>query len=247
MGVDADHERDPMNLHASYENLSPQEQYWWKWIRLFLPHRVRWYFEGCLSIPGQLWRADRKLLYETIRRVKPQTVVEVGTWHGGGSTYFISQALHDNNFGMLHTIEVDPQAYAIAQDNYRRHLPHLRNRVRFHFGKATDVYPALLRDLGQIDALFLDGSANPEEALAEFEMFKPFLRKGAVVLMHDWDNEKMTLLRPKIEQSSEWHVWQTITAPQSVGFAVVERLRVMSEAKPHSSHAIGEEKYMFKV
>lgn len=227
-----------MNLRYSYENLSQREKHWWKWVRLFLPHGVRWYFEGSMSIPGQLWRADRKLLYETIRRVKPKTVIEVGTWHGGGSTYFISQALHDNDFGVLHTIEVDPLAYKIAQDNYRRHLPHLVNRVQFHFGKATDVYPELLREVGQIDAVFLDGSANPEEALAEFELFKPFLRKGAVVLMHDWDNEKMTLLRPKIEQSSEWYVRQTITAPQSVGFAVVECLRVMGEATPHPLPAL---------
>jgi predicted O-methyltransferase YrrM len=228
-----------MNLRSSYENLSPQEQRQWAWLRLFLPHRVRWYFEGCRSIPGQLWRAERKLLYETIRKVKPSTVVEVGTWHGGGSTYFISQALHDNGFGMLHTIEINPDAHQTAKDNYRRHLPHLLGHVHFHLGKATDIYPPLLRELKNIDTVFLDGSASPNEARDEFEMFKPFLRRGAVVLMHDWDNEKMTLLRPYIEQSSEWKVQQTITAPHSVGFAVVERVQVMAnKPDPCQLHAL---------
>ena len=176
-----------------------------------------------MAIPGQLWRADRKLLYQTIRRVQPHTVVEVGTWHGGGSTYFISQALHDNGFGVLHTIEADPEAYHTARDNDRRYLPHLLSHVHFHFGKATEIYPPLLRELKHIDAVFLDGSAHAQEALDEFEMFKPFLERKGVVLMHDWDNEKMILLRPRIEQSSEWKVRQVITAPRSVGFAVVER------------------------
>jgi predicted O-methyltransferase YrrM len=212
-----------MNLRYSYDNLSLQEKRRWKWIRSFLPHGVRWYFEGCMSIPGQLWRADRKLLYQTIRKIKPNTVLEVGTWHGGGSTYFISQALHDNGFGVLHTVEIDREAHEAAKDNYRRYLPHLLEHVHFHFGKATEIYPPLLRELRPIDAVFLDGSANAEEALHEFEMFKPFLQRKAVVLMHDWDNEKMLLLRPRIEQSSEWRVQQVITAPQSVGFAVVER------------------------
>jgi predicted O-methyltransferase YrrM len=173
-----------------------------------------------------LWRADRKLLYQTIRRVKPQTVVEVGTWHGGGSTYFISQALYDNGFGVLHTIEADREAHQTAQDNYHRHLSHLLGHVRFHFGKATDVYPALLRELKNVDAVFLDGSGQPDEALEEFRMFEPFLQAGAVVLMHDWDNEKMVLLRPLIEQSPQWRIRQTITAPESVGFALVERVPV---------------------
>jgi predicted O-methyltransferase YrrM len=98
--------------------------------------------------------------------------------------------------------------------------------VEFHSGKAMEVYPHLLHQLGGIDTVFLDGSADPQEAYGEFEMFAPFLQPGAVVLMHDWDNEKMARLRPALERSSEWQVEQTITAPKSVGFAVVRHVGV---------------------
>lgn len=218
-----------MNLSYSYHALSPKDQRLWKAMRWTIPHRFRWFFEGCLQIPGQLWVADRKVLYGTIRRVKPKTVFEVGTWQGGGSTYFISQALHDNGFGILHTIEADPKIYAAVQHNYRTYLPHLVQHIKFHSGKALEVYPELLHQLGCIDTVFLDGSSDPQEAYGEFEMFSPFLPNGAVVLMHDWDNEKMALLRPALEQSLEWHVEHTVTAPQSVGFAVVRHVGVTKQ------------------
>lgn len=215
-----------MNLTHSYHALSPKDQRLWRAVRWMIPFQFRWFFEGCLQIPGQLWVADRKLLYTTIRQIKPKTVFEVGTWQGGGSTYFISQALHDNGFGTLHTIEADPRIHATVQQNYRAHLPHLVKHVVFHSGKAMEVYPHLLRQLGSIDTVFLDGSADPQEAYGEFEMFTPFLQHGAVVLMHDWDNEKMARLRPALEQSEEWQIEQTITAPQSVGFAIVRHVGV---------------------
>lgn len=229
-----------MNFAHSYHALSPQHQRLWRTIRWIIPYRLRWFFEGCLQIPGQLWVADRKLLYKTIRQVKPKTVFEVGTWQGGGSTYFISQALYDNGFGVLHTIEADPQIHAIVQQNYRTYLPHLLQHVEFHSGKAMEVYPHLLRQLGCVDTVFLDGSADPQEAYGEFEMFAPFLHNGGVVLMHDWDNEKMALLRPALERSSQWRIQQTITAPESVGFAVVRHVVVTdmpSSVEPlHSMH-----------
>nr|WP_086425286.1 class I SAM-dependent methyltransferase [Nitrospira cf. moscoviensis SBR1015] len=215
-----------MNLRHSYHALSPKDQQIWRIVRWMIPYRLRWFFEGCLQIPGQLWVADRKMLYRTIRRVKPQTVFEVGTWLGGGSTYFISQALHDNGFGMLHTIEADAHRHTAAQQNYKAHLPHLVKHVTFHSGKAMEIYPRLLRQLGSIDTVFLDGSADPQEAYGEFEMFAQYLHQGSVVLMHDWDNEKMALLRPAVERSAEWHIEQTITAPQSVGFAIIRHIGV---------------------
>ncbi|HBH79856.1 MAG TPA: hypothetical protein DDY39_08520, partial [Nitrospira sp.] len=110
----------------------------------------------------------------------------------------------------------------------------------FHSGKAMAVYPHLLRQLGCVDTVFLDGSADPQEAYGEFEMFAPFLHNGGVVLMHDWDNEKMALLRPALERSSQWRIQQTITAPESVGFAVVRHVVVTdipSRVEPlHSMH-----------
>ncbi len=209
-----------MIILRSYGALSPARQRQWKFIRYFIPSRVRWFYEGFIPIPGQLWYADRRILYETIVRSKPESVFEVGTWYGGGSTYFITHALWENGRGILHTIEADPNVYAAAVENYRLHLPHLLPHVRFHSGKAAEVYPKILRQVGKADAVFLDGSDDPVESLTEFEIFDPYLSERSIVMMHDWDNVKMALLRPNMEKSSNWSLRRSITAPHSVGFAV---------------------------
>ena len=215
-------------LVQSYHALSTARQRRWRLVRRFVPQRVRWLYEGCLEVPGQLWYADRKLLYGAIRERRPQTVFEVGTWYGGGSTYFISQALADNGGGVLHTIEEDAEAHAWAKENYARHLRHLLPHVKFHQGKSTDVYPALLREQ-PVDAVFLDGALDARQTLTEFEMFAPHLGPGALLLAHDWDNEKMGLLRPHLEAAAEWNLQARATAPESVGFAVWVRKKLASD------------------
>jgi predicted O-methyltransferase YrrM len=189
-------------------------------VRPFVPRRARWLYEGCLDVPGQLWFADRKLLYDSIRAHKPRTVFEVGTWYGGGSTYFISQALYENGGGVLYTIEEDREAFARAKENYAQRLPHLLPHVRFHVGKSTEVYPALLRELGAVDAVFLDGGDDGRQTLREFEMFAEYMKTGALLLAHDWDQQKMEMLRPVLETSQQWTLQARATAPASVGFVV---------------------------
>src|SRR5947207_2106454 len=86
-------------LHTSYSTLSANEVAVWRVLRCFVPSRRRWLFEGHAAIPGQLWSADRELLYQTVRWAKPLRSFEVGTWRGGGSTLFIAQALYANGMG----------------------------------------------------------------------------------------------------------------------------------------------------
>ncbi|MFQ5856394.1 MAG: O-methyltransferase [Anaerolineae bacterium] len=204
----------------SFHALSPVQQRVYVVIRQFIPGRLRWFYEGCISVPGQLWYAERRLLYMTIRKYNPKIVFEVGTWYGGGSTYFISQALYENGQGRLHTIESDPQLHAAAKANYRRYLAHLVPHVEFHLGDSTEVYPDVLAELGKVDAVFLDGAADAQQTVSEFEMFAPYMGRGSLLVMHDWDDEKMALLRPKIEGSPDGVLVKSISAPHSVGCAV---------------------------
>ncbi len=170
-----------------------------------------------------MWYADRKALYETIRRYKPRIVCESGTWLGGGSTYFIAQALYDNGGGVLHTTEVMPEFHAKAAQGYAQHLSRLLPFVQFHSGASAQVYSALLPQIAPIDALLLDGAEDAEMTANEFQMFEPFLSQRAVVMAHDWNTEKMLLLRPILEDASDWTLRRMITPPHSVGFAVFER------------------------
>lgn len=198
------------------------EQRLWRLIRPLVPKRIGWFYEGCPGVPGQMWYADRRALYQTIRRYKPQIVCESGTWLGGGSTYFIASALAENGRGVLHTTEVNPEFYDAASQGYERHLSRLRPFVRFHFGESELVYPELLKTVGKVDALLLDGAEDGEQTFDEFHLFEPYLGSNSLVIVHDWNTEKMKVLRPYLEASPNWKLVLEVPPPRSVGFAVFQ-------------------------
>jgi len=183
---------------------------------------MRFFFEGSLQLPGQLWYADRFVMYHTVRQLQPEHVFEVGTWNGGGSTLFIAQALHDNGRGVVHTVEADPTLYQTAVAAYGRYFPHLLPHVDFQQGFSTERLPALLKQIRRVNCVFLDG-LGAESTLGDFRMFEPQMGEGSVLMAHDWFDEKMALLRPQLERSPDWLVEQVITPPESVGFAVLRR------------------------
>lgn len=208
-------------LSRSYFNLGERERVMWNYFyRWLVPQPQRWFFEGNRSLWGQLWLADRKVLYETVRRIEPQNVFEVGTWRGGGSTYFIACALRDNGRGILYTTEIDSKIQEQAVESYQRFAPHLIRYIQFYQGSSTDVYPLVLQKFGT-DMVFLDG-IGAEQTLAEFRLFEPYFRKGGVLISHDWNDEKTSLLRPYIESLSDWKLLHVIHPPESVGIAVYQ-------------------------
>jgi predicted O-methyltransferase YrrM len=175
-----------------------------------------------MQVRGQLWYAERELLYRTVLRTKPSVAFEIGTWEGGGSTLFIAQALFEVGGGVLHTVEIDAERHAEAVRAYGSHLPHLADIVRFHHGSSLDLIPRLLSSEGRCDLLFLDGAQDADQARVEFEMFRDHLGPGSVLVAHDWDNEKMAELRPMIESDLRFEIVKRLSAPASVGMVVAE-------------------------
>lgn len=211
-------------LHMSYSTLSINEITIWRLLRHLVSSKRQWLFEGHTGIPGQLWCAERELLYDTVRNYRPLTVFEVGTWRGGGSTLFIAQALYANGMGELYTTDIDHQMVDDAERAYIKFLPHLLPFIRFHRGSSTEEYPLLLENRRKVDLLFLDGQEDREQTFSEFSLFEPFLTDGSLLLTHDWYSEKMAKLRPYLEMSKHWEVVQVISPPKSMGFAVVRHL-----------------------
>ena len=56
------------------------------------------------NIVGQMMPQERKFLFDAVFECKLKTVLEVGTWRGGGSTLQIIQAL--NMFGGIGTLHI---------------------------------------------------------------------------------------------------------------------------------------------
>jgi predicted O-methyltransferase YrrM len=174
------------------------------------------FLEGCIHIPGQMWIAERKFLYDLVKRYRPEIAIEVGTWKGGGSTYFIASALSENKKGKLFTVESCEEFYKEAVQAYKTYLPELCLYVNFLFGESCNIYPTILKGLSQIDLAFFDGGDDPSKAVKEFEIFDSYFHKGSIIVMHDWNNEKMSLMKPfLIKRFIQWEKIGELSFPQS--------------------------------
>ncbi len=192
----------------------------WRWIRFLAPRRFRFFYEGHPSFPGQLWYEERKLVYQTVCAQRPRFCYEIGTWRGGGSTYFTACALASNGVGVLHTVEIDEALYTEAVANYHRIAPELSRYVNLHCGDYREIYGPILKASPEVDMLFLDGLENADLNEQEFLFFLPYMKKGALIFQHDWNTEKARQVREYLEQSSEWKIIKVLSPPYSPGFAL---------------------------
>ena len=195
----------------------------WKIIRLFMPSKFRWFFEGHPQLEGQLWFKERKLIFDTIRKYKPSHCFEIGTWKGGGSSLFITQALYENKQGKLYTIEINKDFYEEARQNYQVYLEHLLSYIEFYLGDYNKIFSEVLCTIEKIDFLFLDGPEHAQQTLNQYEFFLPYIKKGSLLMVHDWFADKSRLVKPLIQNIDDWEINAVLKPPQSPGFAFAIR------------------------
>jgi predicted O-methyltransferase YrrM len=117
-------------------------------------------------------------LYGLVRSTAAKRVVEFGTSFGISTIYFAA-ALKDNGGGLVIGSELEPTKVAKAN----QHLVEagLSEFVDIRPGDARDT----LKDIGEIDLLFLDGWKNLYLDILKMKMAN--LRPGSVVLADDID------------------------------------------------------------
>ncbi len=90
-----------------------------------------------------------RLLELFVRMIRPQTVLEIGTFTGYSA---LSMAAGLADGAVLHTVEVDDELEPLAQSYFDR-SPHGR-KIRLHIGSALDIAPTLGC---RFDLVFIDG------------------------------------------------------------------------------------------
>lgn len=113
-----------------------------------------------------------RLLALLSRLLRPQTILEVGTFTGYGAHCLAEGLVAD---GVLHTLEGNPEvAYLI-----RKHLAAagLEDRVQLHLGDAKALIPTLP---GTFDLVFLD--ANKREYATYFDLVADRINPGGLLL-----------------------------------------------------------------
>ncbi len=211
-----------LNLRHNYHELTASEklQYWLAG-RHGLSPQDRFFFEGHRSLPGQMYLAERKALYTAVLTRRPRYCFEIGTAGGGGSTFFIASAFRLLGSGQLVSLEAVGSSHLAARRRYDRDLSYLKPYVCLLQGGTPAAFLPYIQEIGsQVECLFLDGSDSPEESVSQYEFFLPYARAGTVLMAHDWNDVKMSALRPLIERDGRWILRTSLTQPDSVGFVV---------------------------
>ncbi|MBM3876884.1 MAG: class I SAM-dependent methyltransferase [Verrucomicrobia bacterium] len=160
-------------------------------------------------IEGQLNAAERALLMDAVKQAspRPQAIIEVGTWLGGGSTIHLLRALEHNGEGRLWGIEAERTIHDRMIANLRAAAPECVHRFTPLFGSSQAVLPQLLSTAGpdfKVDMAFLDGGNNPSEQMEEFRLLAPCIRVGGVLFAHDAKLRKGKWLVPFLSALDNW-------------------------------------------
>lgn len=183
---------------------------------------------------GQLLQVEREFLHEAVLRARPRLVLEVGTWKGGGSTYYIASALGklrlDGHECQFHTCETDPDRHREASSIYAG--PPWNAFVHCHNVPSSDLIASLISQGAIPDWVFFDGPENEDVNHNDFLTLDKHMRSGSHFSAHDWEtgpridgltSKKAIKLRPHLEARSDWEILATLAAPISVGLVLARK------------------------
>ena len=118
-----------------------------------------------------------------VRTLKPQTVVETGTFMGI-STLWIAEGLKANGFGKVITCEYDSAVFAKAKER-------IDNSGLAKWIDCRNESSLETRVHGAIDLLFSD--SDPPLREQEVRRFLPHMNPNGLILMHDASSHLKTV------------------------------------------------------
>ena len=190
-------------------------------IRPFWSKERRFFFQGSLPLMGQMYLAERKALFDTITTYKPRQCFEIGTYTGGGSTYYIGSALAKNGSGTLYTIENNTHCYNKASRYFADKLPKINQCIQFIFSNTAHAFDSMVTSYDKVDFVFFDGAEEGPQTLEQYHYFLPYFKKGSLIAFHDWNTEKTISVKPIVTTDSSWKKLVELTPPNSVGMAIL--------------------------
>lgn len=147
-----------------------------------------------------------EVLYDMVRKILPQIVVEIGT---GNSTRCLAKALSDIHMGHLYTIDPSNIGKEVMRDLVTKGLD---KRVTF-IQKYSDHCGREFRDK-HINLLFIDGNHYYNSVMTDWKVFTPYMKKGDVVIFHDMNEVEVTKAFNELcSQGSEYYIEQDPPQP----------------------------------
>jgi cephalosporin hydroxylase len=162
-------DRDPQEIVDDFQRLSYDTKTPWV--------ENKWLGVSALQNPNDAW-----VIQEILAEVKPDFVVEAGTWNGGGALLWASILEQVNPKGRVITIDIE-DGTGDAQK-----VPIWWRRVTFLHGSSTD--PGIVRKVKQIVGdgkvlVILDSDHSRDNVLAELKTYAPLVSPGSYLVVQD--------------------------------------------------------------
>jgi cephalosporin hydroxylase len=149
--------------------------------KLFYDSEV-WMSTKWLGIPTAQNPNDVWIHQEIIAQVKPDFIVETGTWHGGSAALWATILEQVNPDGRVITLDINDNV-SVAKE-----LPIVKQRVEFFRGSSVD--PAIVamvtkRVEGKKVLVILDSDHHKNHVLAEMKAYGPLVSKDSYLIVQD--------------------------------------------------------------
>ncbi|MEE1830341.1 class I SAM-dependent methyltransferase [Streptomyces sp. SP17KL33] len=128
------------------------------------------------SMKAQLDDMEAEITYLLLREARPETVVEIGTFHGWSTTWIL-RALRDNGTGHLHSYDI--------VDHVVREVPDSLSTGRWTFTQGDARQNLEKIPASTADFLFIDAAHSASFARWYLRELFPQLRAGIPVCVHD--------------------------------------------------------------
>ena len=127
---------------------------------------------------------SRKFLYYLCRILKPKNVIETGVAYGISSSYIL-QALEDNEFGKLYSIDSIFRPWQTKEMIGSIIPKKLRNRWQLVIGKSTEKLESISTKINDLDIFIHDSSHTYENMMFEFNMIIKNIKKEGIIISDD--------------------------------------------------------------
>jgi predicted O-methyltransferase YrrM len=157
---------------------------------------------------------EARFLFHLVRILQPEVIIEMGSCVGISGSY-LSSALRLNGKGHLWTLEGSPEMAKLAKATFSK--LGLDDHVTLTIGAFRDTLASIV-DQKKVGLTFIDGHHEGPATLRYFEVIKPHLLKGSVVVFDDIDWPSMV---PAWQALQTDPFFSTTAQTKSKGIAVV--------------------------
>jgi predicted O-methyltransferase YrrM len=172
------------------------------------PNPERWSMYDSMTAEVEVLEFLRSL----VRTVKPQTVVETGTFMGI-STLWIAEGLKANGFGKVITCEYDPVVFAKAKE--RIEASRLGEWIEYRNESSLET-----KIQGPIDILFSD--SDPPLREKEVRRFLPQMNPNGLILMHDASSHLRIVREAALKMEQEGLI-SVVLMPTPRGLVIAQK------------------------